>query len=327
MKSLLEGLSSLYGTLAGLNNALYDKGYRPAVKMPVPVISVGNLTMGGTGKTPVTSFCLSLLESKGHRPGLVVRSYRTPRREPGRVDLSGPSPESDFGDEAVWYAKKHPAVPVWSGPKKVRTAQELSKREKVDVILVDDGFQHRALRRDLDLVLLDSTDPATAYEPLPLGRAREGWDGLSRAQGILWTKCNLGAERPELSLPPGKRVFHFDVGLKTEAIEGKALLVSGIARPESFRALVRESSPGLPFETMEFRDHHPYDPADAERILSKARSMGASVVLTTEKDEVKLRSLWTGSSPTLLALPLEVRLRESVESFYEFLREPLDQRT
>lgn len=325
MKSLLGGLSSLYGGLAGLNNALYDGGYRSVVKVSVPVISIGNLTVGGTGKTPVTSFCLSLLESKGHRPGLVVRSYRTSRREPGRVNLSAASPESDFGDEAVWYAKTHPSIPVWSGPRKSRTAQEMLKHENVDVILVDDGFQHRALHRDLDLVLLDSTDPEAAYRPLPAGRAREDWSGLSRAQGILWTKCNL-APAPKLALPPEKPVYHFEAALGAKSVRGKALLVSGIARPESFEALVRASSPELSFDTMVFRDHHPYGAEDVRRIAARASAFGADVVLTTEKDEVKLRSLWSDSSRPLLALPLEVRLRESVESFYEFLRQPLGQR-
>ncbi|MBX3039326.1 MAG: tetraacyldisaccharide 4'-kinase [Bdellovibrionaceae bacterium] len=325
MKKLLGGLSSLYGAVARLNNSLYDRGSRSVTKVAVPVISVGNLTVGGTGKTPVTSFCLSLLASKGHRPGLVVRSYRTSRREPGRVDLSVSSPESDFGDEAVWYAKTHPSIPVWSGPRKVETAQEMLKHEQVDVLLVDDGFQHRALHRDLDLVLLDSTDSEEAYRPLPLGRARESWAGLGRAQGILWTKCNLG-QAPNLVLPVGKPVFHFESFLEAKSLAGKALLVSAIARPESFEALVRASSPGLAFDTMIFRDHHPYQAGDVRQILSRAESFGADIVLTTEKDEVKLRPLWKDSSQPLLALPLEVRLRESVESFYEFLRQSLRER-
>jgi tetraacyldisaccharide 4'-kinase len=325
MNPALWGLSRIYAGLSGTKNLIYDRGWKLPVAVDVPVISLGNLTVGGTGKTPMADFCLRLMLEKGHRPGVVSRSYRSLLKSPARVNPLEPQAAAIYGDEPVWLAKRHSEVPVWSGPRKWETAQAFVRSESVDVIFLDDGFQHRRLHRDLNLVLLDATDGPRAYESLPLGRARESFGNLHRADALLITKTNLASAsklqelRQSLAFS-GKPIFEF--GLKLGDIPsngGKFLLVSGIARPESFSALARQTAPTAEFFERIYSDHHPYWAADITEILEQARRLRVDAVLTTEKDEVKLRPLWTGSDIPLRALPLEVVPPASVQSFYELL--------
>lgn len=325
MNPFYWGLSQLTEVVSGVRNHFYDHRWLKTVHVGVPVISIGNLTVGGTGKTPVADFCLRLLLEKGHRPGLVCRSYRASLKSSQRVIPSAPGEVFRVGDEALWFAKRFPQVPVWSGPVKTETALALKAAESVDVILVDDGFQHRRLHRDLDLLLLDAGDALKAYEALPLGRAREAFVGAARADAYLFTKVNLAEKISPVRdfLPLGKPVFEFDSQLGQTAKVKKAFLVSAIARPESFLGLVRQSEPGTQVDVLSFRDHHPYSAGDVRTILAKAKAFGADEVWTTEKDEVKLRSLWPTNALPLRALSLEAKLRNSVESFYEVLSRPL----
>lgn len=320
-------LGRVYGQLSGWNQALYDKGLRKPIRLSRPVISIGNLSVGGTGKTPITAFCLDLLRSKGHHPGLVVRSYKASLDRPSRVDLSAGGAEL-FGDEAVWYAGKFPEVPVWAGPSKSRSAEAMLEQDpKIDVVLVDDGFQHRRLFRDLNLLLLDSEEPLSAYRPFPEGRLREPLSGHLRADAYLWTKWEKGRTPVSLPLNEEKPQFHFSSNLAASVPREKCVVVSGIARPQNFLRLLERG--GLPAERLilEFPDHHDYRIQDVLRIQETAKVNGCAKVLTTEKDAVKLSRLWNGSDIKLLALPLEVHLEESVESFYEFLSRPLRSRS
>lgn len=330
MKPAIKALSWLYGSAAEVKNTLYDRKLLRPESCGRRVISVGNLTVGGTGKTPVVDFCLQRLLFQGRRPGIVCRSYRARRTEPGRV--SGSSPELD-GDEASWYARRHPGVPVWSGPVKRQTARDLADNEDVDVILVDDGFQHRGLKRDLDLLLLDACDPFSAYQPLPAGRAREPFEAFKRAGAILLTKTNLAEPehlqvlKTRLREAPHIPVFEFESRLdEIEIPEGPILAVSGIARPESFLELLRRRFPGRTIQALPFGDHHAYTDEDVRKILAVARSMGgeggsakSAVVVTTEKDDVKLRALWPADQ-TLHSLPLRITLKGSIEAFDELIR-------
>lgn len=323
MSRVLHALSWLYGSGAEAKNALYDrKLIRPDV-VGKPVISIGNLTVGGTGKTPVVDFCLQRLVAMGRKPGIVCRSYRATRADAGRV--SGRDPAMD-GDEASWYARRYPSLPVWSGPVKRQTARDLVDNESVDVVLVDDGFQHRGLKRDLDLLLIDACEPFSAYQPLPAGRAREAFGNFARADAVVLTKTNLAAPehvdvlRTRLQREPALPIFEFESRLDgLDDLPGDPLLaVSGIARPESFLQLLRERFPQRSIQTLPFDDHHPYTESDVRKILAVADAAGA-VVVTTEKDEVKLRALWPENRP-LFPLPLRLTLKGPVEAFDEIIR-------
>lgn len=322
MNPVLSALSEVYLAAADGKNALYDRGWRRPVLCGKPVISIGNLTVGGTGKTPIVDFCLRVLLERGHRPGVVVRSYRASAREPGRVD---PALPRLHGDEACWYARRYPGIPVWAGPVKTETARALVAAESVDVVLVDDGFQHRALARNLDLLLVDATDAFAAYQGLPAGRGRERFEGWKRADAIFLTKTNLAEDVHVAALrrlfSPEKPLIEFRSALTgLEGLPaGDLVAVSGIARPESFLRLLTEVLPDRGIHEMRFADHHPYGPDDVRKIEALARSRNTSVIVTTEKDETKLRPLWRSTLP-LRALSLEVTPTSSVESFYELLR-------
>lgn len=306
---MLKPLARVYGLLADSKNRLYQRGWLGSRRVQPVVISVGNLTVGGTGKTPVVEALTRRLVELGHRPAIVCRSYRAKAREPGRVKSDNPEL---YGDEAVWYAKRFPLVPVWSGPVKWRTAEALANHEKVDVILVDDGFQHRALYRDRDLLVLDASEPLENYACVPAGRGREDFHNAARADAYLLTKVNEAGPHAVAALrarlPAGKPVLEFAYEVTIDKPVERALLVSAIARPQSFRRLVEEKLPHAQLEEITFRDHHGYKESDIVRIARQASALQAQAVFTTEKDEVKLRPIWSLPIP-LVGVRLSLRLK------------------
>lgn len=324
MKLWKHPLAWLYGGLAEGKNLLYDNSLLPSEKLRIPVLSLGNLTVGGTGKTPFADWCLTELKKQNFHPGLVVKSYRAEAQKPMRVDPGQAFAARLFGDEAVMLARRHPGIPVYSGPDKTQSALALSRAEKIDVLLLDDGFQHRKLHRQQDWVLLDATEPFAHYQVLPLGRAREGLESLSRAHRVILTKTNEASEEHlcvlKKLIPPPLPVHEFEVeaGAPVDFLTGKKLpwegqgdllLASGLARPDSFLQLCRRTWPGLVCHEIRFRDHHPYTEEDVEKIRSGAQQLGRGRWLTTEKDAVKLAPLWP-KNEVLPILPLVMKPKE-----------------
>lgn len=322
--SLRGALSEIYQGLSSARNWGYDQGLLPQVRLNVPVVSFGNLTVGGTGKTPVCDFTLALLTGKGIRPGLVTRSYRAELKGPERVRSDRAGAATLYGDEAVWLAARHPDVPVWSGPVKSETAQALASNLRVELILVDDGFQHRRLHRNTDLLLVDATEPLSAYRCLPAGRGREKFSAWHRASAILLTKTNLATEEHVTALRglfSEKPVFEFESVLETSSVaDERVLLVSGIARPESFRELFSRLHPRAEIHELRFADHHPFVREDLDAIRERALACGARRVFITEKDAVKLLPLAGDFSPTLEVAPLRFQLKGPVSRYEEVFR-------
>lgn len=318
-----QPLTRLYSGLTRVHHGLYDTGLRSRVRLGIPVVSVGNLTVGGTGKTPLTDFILTWAQAQGLKPGLIVRSYKASATKPHRVGADGDPAVS--GDEAVWFARKHPQVPVYSGPVKSESADRLARNEKVDFVVVDDGYQHRRLHRDLDLLVVDATEKIENYEVMPIGRAREPWAGIRRAGAVLITKTNL-APPEQLDLlrekirRAGKPFFEFAYSMPMpEEWRSPWLLVCGVARPETVRqAVLREGGP-VDVNLCVFEDHHAYTTADVELILERGRRLGSREIVTTEKDAVKLQSLWP-AQPPLRVLKLELRPQGPLEELYVLLR-------
>lgn len=327
--SLFGVLAEVYSGLSKTRNWVYDKGLAPTVQVTLPVVSFGNLTVGGTGKTPVADFTLKLLLEKGHRPGLVTRSYRADLKSPERVKFDEPGAAALYGDEAVWLAGRHPQVPIWSGPVKSETARALAGALQLEVLLVDDGFQHRRLRRNLDVLLVDATEPLGAYRCVPAGRGREPFSSWRRADVILLTKTNLAESEHVAALRKTfsveKPVFEFESVLATAPVGREpVLLVSGIARPESFKNLFTRLHPEAEMHEMRFADHHPFNVADLRAIAERVRSCGARRIFITEKDDVKLRPL-VSEAGGLLDFPVEVaplrfELKGSADRYYEVFR-------
>jgi tetraacyldisaccharide 4'-kinase len=261
--------------------------------LPRPVISIGNLSVGGTGKTPLVIKILADLKSFGIRPAVLTRGYKS---------------ENGFSDEAALILQYHPDVPVGVGADRVQSASDILAKHNVDVFVLDDGFQHWRLLRALDVVCVDGTNP-WAGGLLPLGRLREPKSALSRAGLVVVTRLELVSEKEKNQLwselsefVPNEKIIasRFQMALrdwKTGAsflmneMQGKrAVVVTGVGRPESLEeALTRAGASVLP---MRFRDHHYYTDNDLRNIEQLATREKALVV-TTEKDLVKLeRTKW-----------------------------------
>jgi len=322
MKSVL---SSIYGGIVHLKNISYDQNFLDSYKLPVPVISIGNLSVGGTGKTPITLTLAKELSKYYRRIAIVCRSYKTPLDRPLQVQLGAgpglkPSGPGLYGDEAYFLAERVAGV-VFSGPDKTDTARFAFESLRPDLILVDDGFQHRKLHRDLDFVLWDATE--TKYQLLPQGKLREGFESLERAHGLFLTKTNWVSEEKRQRLLErfkGKLVceVRFDLDSKSrfwqEAFGRPVAALSGIANNSSFHQLLEEKL-GRPLDqSFAFPDHHTF----TERDLQPAREFLVkhpdALLVCTEKDAVKLRA-WIKVEPRIWSIPLTLEFDQALDTF------------
>lgn len=312
---LLRLPAALFGIVAGIRGGLYDRGFLPVGRVDAPVVSVGNLTAGGTGKTPMVMHLAHALLERGRRPGLLSRGYRAPQRT-GAQDKQMGSPAVGAeveNDEGRLLAQKLPDLPRVQDADRIRGARRLIEAG-ADVILLDDGFQHRRLHRDLDVVLVDATRPwglppdgsgASVRAYLPRGLLREKPGSLGRADAVCLTRCDqveeeeldrleseLRFEVPGIALlrarhrpssvraigPGTEELFH------PSALAGREVdLVSAIGNPSSFETTVARL--GARIRThRRFPDHHDFSEQDLNG-LGDDRWL-----VTTEKDAVKLDS-------------------------------------
>jgi tetraacyldisaccharide 4'-kinase len=291
-------------------------------------VSVGNLTVGGTGKTPIVILLTEWLVAKGKRVAILSRGYKRTSTVPhllvsdGLRILAGPS---EAGDEPFLMAQRCPRAVVAVGADRVALGRWVLERYPVDCIVLDDGFQHRALHRDVDLVLLDATDAAGLDALLPAGRLREPLQELDRASAVMITRADSrqDVEAVQQRLRKIARtsedvievVFRPEsfVALSSEepqALEwgqGKrAWLVSGIGNSPSFRRSVESIGVEILGETV-FEDHHRYCDEEIRQIRATVQANGSEMVLTTEKDGGKLSPFLQPSDPWwMLRLGTEV---------------------
>ncbi|MES2855059.1 MAG: tetraacyldisaccharide 4'-kinase [Bdellovibrionota bacterium] len=331
--------AGVFRTLALTRRAAYDHGILRSIDVGVPVISIGNITAGGTGKTPITAMIADELEKREISCAIVSRGYGGSIKGPARVDSNGVTETAKkFGDEPAWYAARDPSLPVYVGADRVETALMAIRETQPKVILADDAFQHRRLRRSLDIVVLDSTQPRWHYRPLPLGRAREDLSSMTRAQSVFVTKTNM-APTDQLTwirkavgmfrARSGFSVFEFESVItgffpladgpvvsdsKVDLRKARVLLVSGIGRPHTFEELVRKSGAEI-VEHLMFRDHHMYTDGDLKEIERHAAKTQVDAVLVTEKDAVKL-SHWKPNVPCFVSR-LQARPAGIMDRFYE----------
>jgi tetraacyldisaccharide 4'-kinase len=314
-------LASLYGGLLEWRARLYASGRFASESLPAPVISIGNLTFGGTGKTPFTEHLARRYRFEGRRPAILSRGYG--RRSRGVVVVStgeGPLVGPDRGgDEPVALARRLPGVLVVVGERRVEAAREAA-RLGADLFLLDDGFQHLAVRRDANILLLDARDPFGGGRLPPRGRLREPLTAIERADVVVFTRAGRNAPLPAARktvalLAPETPVFSARIrasgvwdesgsAVDASALTGRRLLgVCGVANPDSFEASLREADLAVE-DVLTFPDHRRYRERDLRRIHRAASRTGAAFLVTTEKDAVKL----TGA----ISLPLLI-LRLSVE--------------
>ena len=328
--TLFRVTSPLYAGLSSARNFLFDAGILDTVILPKPVVSVGNLTLGGTGKTPFTQMLIERILSKNKRPALIGRNYRGRSRAATRVNPKIEKAAEFYGDEPTLLAEQNPQVPVFVGPRKWETACLAMRGEDFDMLIIDDGFQHRSLHRDLDIVLLDATALESEYHLFPIGRARESFGSLQRADFIVLSKVNFAKDfelaKIQSRLPKNIPVLQMAYRLESpvEDAGAKVFAVSGIARPETFHLSLKQDTLFDVVGYMNFPDHHQFDLKDLKKIKSEMIRSGASLVVMTEKDHIKLGTLMQASlmdlSPDeVRVLPLKPFFLDSVNSFDEAL--------
>lgn len=304
----LRPLSWVYAGASWLRQRSFDWDFRSVHKLSVPVVSVGNLTTGGTGKTPIVALLVRELAKHGARPGIISRGYR--------------SLEAGENDEKRVLALSCPGVPHLQDPDRVAIGRRLLQEHPVDVIVADDAFQHRRLARDLDVVLIDALNPFGYDALLPRGLLREPKSGLARADVIILTRADLvsadqraalwrevsrwkrDVEPIEIAFEPS--CWRSSDGSPVTETPGPAIAFCGIGNPDAFRRTLARKSV-TPAELISFSDHHHYSDADYETLRVVAKKHQASSLITTTKDLVKLNPQALGDIP-VYALEIEARV-------------------
>lgn len=304
LPALLLPLTPLYAVAVRSRAAAYRRGWIRSHRAAVPVISVGNLTFGGTGKTPTVIALVRDLVRRGRRPAVLTRGYG--RTETATRVAIGPDERLDaieLGDEPVELARRLPGVPIIVDRDRVQGAAEAVRRQ-ADILLLDDGFQHLRLERDLDLVLVDAGDPFGGDRLPPRGRLREPPTALARATAVLVTKLPPGqpevfdelrrrihAYAPDLpvigSTLAASRVRIDFVWRGLEVLAGaRVMAFAGLGRPEAFADVLAAAGAEV-LGRRWFADHHRYAEAELAELVAAAQKLGAHLV-TTAKDAVKL---------------------------------------
>ena len=296
----MTSLSILFGAAVGARNALYARGVLPSRRLERPVVSVGNLSVGGSGKTPFVLLLGDLLKQRGIAFDVLSRGYGRRTRGAAIVDPGGAS--RDFGDEPLLMARKL-RVPVIVGEERFAAGRLAEERFPSRLHLLDDGFQHRALARDFDIVLVT---PEDAHDRLlPAGRLREPLSALARADAVVLTS---GA--PEDLFPlAGKLVWRAHRTIAPSDLPAHPLAFCAIARPRNFFVQLRNAGVELAGEAS-FRDHHQYTEKDVRDLMAAAARAEAGGFATTEKDAVNLGGYFSALKP-LAVVPVKMELMDA----------------
>jgi tetraacyldisaccharide 4'-kinase len=316
---VLLPLAWLYGGVVMVRNLFFDTGIFWTKSVSVPVISVGNLTVGGTGKTPIVEYIVGVFLSHGISVAVVSRGYGRVTR--GTVVVSDGNkvlvPADEAGDEPFQLARKFPSAAVVVDERRTRGARFAVDRLGAEAIVLDDGFQHRWLKRDLDMLVIDIEHPPYATHLLPAGRRRELLRGAKRAQAVVYSRWSdqygtSVSQKMNIRVPEFRAQFivsavvNLTSGRKesVEVLKGRPCVAfCGIARPDSFRRILIESGIVVK-EFLTFRDHHRYSENDLMDIAERCKSLGLRMVVTTEKDAARLSN------------EVEQRLLSSVSLYY-----------
>ena len=320
----LQLLEIPYRSIVSARNALYDRQVLPIHRLSIPVISVGNLTLGGTGKSPMVAWLCRFFLEKNIRPGLISRGY-------GKGKCKG-------NDEFMEMSRRFPTVPHIQDRNRVKASLQLLQTEQVDLLILDDAFQHRRVERNLDLVILDATAPFGFEHVFPRGTLREPLENLRRADVGLLSRSNLVSreERQEirrrvLSINPNivwGETVHVPSSLvslesfDTQPIESlygqSALAFCGIGNPAAFRHTLEQCGVRVA-EFIPFPDHYRYTSGDLKKMGQMAKGLGVNSILCTMKDLVKLdRSMLIGLP--LGAVSIEIRFTAGESAVCERLR-------
>lgn len=284
-------MSALFGVAVRLRNTAYDRGWLAARRLQGPVVSIGNLSVGGSGKTPFLILLGEHLKARGVAFDVLSRGYG--RRSRGVREVAADGSPEEFGDEPLLVARRL-GVPVIVGEKRYAAGAYAERKFGPRMHLLDDGFQHRALARDLDIVLLTARDLRDSL--LPTGRLREPFAALARAGAIV-----LMDEMERAALPPGKPVWQAKRGVRLPGPAApRPVAFCGIGRPERFFADLRAAGVEIAAE-VRFPDHHRYTPGDVHGIFAVRDKYPGAGFVTTAKDAINLGPLAAQLQPLAIA--------------------------
>jgi tetraacyldisaccharide 4'-kinase len=357
MASLLHGFSIFYAAAQRLRATCYRYRVFPSRDLPCKVISIGNITVGGTGKTPMTIHVAAEIKRAGFKVAIVSRGYKGRAEKHGGIVSNGRTVYMDValaGDEPYMIACRLKGVPVVVGKNRLAAGMLAIGKYQPDVIVLDDAFQHLKLKRDIDLVLLDHMRPFGNSHLLPRGGLREPVSSLARSTACILTRCRAGAGVDEAAmsslaeiqmLVPGMPVFTsshvpywyvvhrgspksfeaapvvFSPNDPEQVKHRKVFCFSGIARNDDFQHTVKE----LGFKItglLEFSDHHRYTAKDLAAILRCAENAGAERLITTEKDYARI-ALKSPLPMELIVVGVKVSFGDNDRSFSSFLHDRL----
>jgi tetraacyldisaccharide 4'-kinase len=330
--------AGLYGIGVRFRLWLYHRRVLVSRRLPLSVISIGNLTVGGTGKTPHTALIATYLHQRGIRTAVLSRGYGGTKMKQGAVISDGPSivgTVEEGGEEPFWLAQKCPGIPVVVGKDRYRSGLTCVKQWQTQWAVLDDGFQHLNLGRDINILLFSASSPFQGGRLLPLGLLREPITEMKRADIVLITHAERlnSSERSDRSAQvhaqyPAMPVFFSEHRpsvlwrypdknlLPLSWLAGKSLLAfCGLAEPESLMFSLRQLQAD-PVKVVEFPDHYYYGEKDKRDLETLCRSLKIPWLITTEKDALKLGE-WKATDLKILVLGIEVEVLES--AFWELI--------
>ena len=334
-------LSWIYGTVIQIRNYCYTIKIIKQKHLPCSVISIGNIVAGGTGKTPAVAAIAKLIYRSGLRVAVLLRGYKREGSDAVVIVSDGENllcSREESGDEAEMLARQLSNIPIIVGKKRYLTGKAALEHFRSDVLILDDGFQHRQLTRDVDILTIDATKPYGTGALLPIGTMREPKSAIKRADIILLTRTdaadtNIAVLKATLNqLAPNTPILesvhqptslyrinnHEEVSstISLDILTGKRLLaVCGIGNPDGFVSTLEKYNPEA-VELLAFPDHHVYTEDDSQQILDQMKQCEAEWVITTQKDEQKLTAFSTDIPIVVLVIELVITDGEATSLKY-----------
>jgi tetraacyldisaccharide 4'-kinase len=325
VKSTLSAFTLPYLAVLSTRNALYRSDIVKSTRLPVKVISVGNITTGGTGKTPLVEFSVKYLGEIGRKVAVLSRGYGGGSHSQEGAEM--------VNDECLALIENLQDVPVLAGRDRVKNGEKAINDFGVDCVVLDDGFQHLRLKRDLDIVVIDALNPFGGENLIPRGSLREPLQNLERADLFIISHCDQGNQQTIRSIYTKldqinhsapvcesiHRPVHFDniadgSILELEWLNGKRVYaLSAIGNPESFTCTLKGLGADLVKHKV-FQDHHVYTTEEIEGIIAEAQSLGTDAIIVTQKDIVKIRKM-NIKDANILSLKIEIKITRGVDLY------------
>ena len=331
IRFLVFPLSIIFKFVTDIRNKLYDCNFLKSEKINVPVISVGNLSTGGTGKTPLVDFIIYNLK-RDYNISVLSRGYN--RKSKGFIEIKNSDNPSLVGDEPFLIKSNHSEVPVFACEDRVEGAKKIISENNTNLILLDDAFQHRKISRNLDIVLTDYNNLFYKDYLLPYGNLRESRNNINRADVIIVTKCPLDFNKADAikiknQINPKKTQSLFFSQIKYSEIlfgfkelsfksitNSKLTLVTGIANSQPLKEYLKKNN--VNFDHFDYPDHYNYSRKDVNKILATTKN---NIILTTKKDYYKLSQF---KIDNLLYIDIKVEFLDGKQEFLSTIKEVLN---